>query len=242
VLLTWETPTADANPTGLTFTGTQPQGTAGASLLTTVTNNGTAPLIVSGETFTAATPANGDDFFVSSTSCDHRVLPGGTCEIRVRFAPQGAGTRQATMNIKSNAGSDTQVSLQGTGGNLPTGPSGPSGATGPTGADGGKGQDGSQGPKGDTGATPRIAVSCVTRTRRVRGRKRSVIVCTVRNLSATGKVRARLSRAGKVYARGTGRVRSGKARVALRGRAGAGAYTLTIQSVHAVVRVTIRLR
>jgi hypothetical protein len=104
-----------------------------------------------------------------------------------------------------------------------------------------KGDTGPQGPKGDTGATPRIAVSCVLRTKTVRRKKRQVIVCTVRNLGASGKVRARLSRAGKVYARGAGRVRLGNARIALRGRARAGVYSLTIERARASVRITVRL-
>src|SRR5204863_2818 len=65
-----------------------PQGTSSAPQSVTITNNGSAPLVVSGFAFTGANP---DDFFTGGDSCHSAVAPGGFCSAQVRFAPQAQG-------------------------------------------------------------------------------------------------------------------------------------------------------
>lgn len=134
VAITYDTPTAGAStPTAF---GSQPMTTVSAPKVVTVTNTGDAPLVVHGETFTT------DDFFVGSTDCGGTIPKGGTCEINVRFAPQGTttGPRSATMHIKSNdPASPTDVSLSGTADAAPCQP----------GSLSCKGATGDQGPPGD---------------------------------------------------------------------------------------------
>jgi hypothetical protein len=78
----------------------QPRGSLSAPRQVTVTNNGAADLQVVGESFTG--PA-ADDFFVGASTC-RGPLPGGTsCSVWVRFAPQGAGNRTATLVLDTNA-------------------------------------------------------------------------------------------------------------------------------------------
>jgi Ca2+-binding RTX toxin-like protein len=78
-----------------------------------VTNNGSAPLVVSGATLN---PATGSGFTIVTNACS-TVAPGATCTITVAFAP-GASTavRTATLNIAHNAaGTPTAVTLTGQG-------------------------------------------------------------------------------------------------------------------------------
>ena len=78
-----------------------------------VTNNGSAPLVVSGVTLN---PATGSGFTIATNACS-TVAPGATCTITVAFAP-GASTaaRTATLNIAHNAaGTPTAVTLTGQG-------------------------------------------------------------------------------------------------------------------------------
>ena len=128
-----------------------PQGTVSVSRDVTVTNSGdVGPLTITGETF-----EGNDDFFVAATNCGGPLDPGKTCTISVRFAPHGSGSRSGTMHIYSNAssGSPTDVSLSGTGGDLPQGPQGDTGPQGPIGNTGPQGPIGNTGPQGPIGNT-----------------------------------------------------------------------------------------
>jgi hypothetical protein len=145
-------PTADPSPSSLTFGSVDPvpQGTVSAPQTLTITNNGSAPLVVSGF---ATGGANPGDFLTGNTSCLAPVAPGSDCTVEVRFAPQAEGSRSATLSVLSNAPASTAVTLSGTAGPLPrgdTGPTGPQGDTGPTGP---QGDTGPTGPQGDTGPT-----------------------------------------------------------------------------------------
>jgi hypothetical protein len=83
----------------------------------TLTNTGSAPLVVSAASVSGA--ARGD--YLVSDRCQDPVPVSGTCEIGVRFAPQAAGVRPGTLTIKSNdPGSPATVSLSGTGARAPS--------------------------------------------------------------------------------------------------------------------------
>jgi hypothetical protein len=101
-----------------------------------------------------------EDFMIDSSSCLGAVAFEATCQLKVRFAPQGTGTRTATLQIAGNMGAGpAEISLSGTGGTLPQGPQGETGATGlqgeagATGSQGSQGDTGSQGPAGQAGVT-----------------------------------------------------------------------------------------
>jgi hypothetical protein len=116
----------------------------GAPQPVTVTNIGIAPLRVTGFTFSGANPG---DFLVSSDDCRGGAIdPGGSCVVNVGFAPQGQGSRSATLVIESSdpLGPAT-VALSGDGAGLPAGPQGPDGPAGP------RGPLGPQGPAGPAG-------------------------------------------------------------------------------------------
>ena len=138
-------------PTSQDF-GSQAQGTVGGSHQFTVTNADLTPLTVTGETF-----GGNDDFFVSSTTCGGTVAT--SCDVWVRFAPQGTGSRSGTMTVNSSSGDSNSVTLTGTGtvrdpgATGATGGTGATGATGGTGATGATGATGVDGVNGMTGAT-----------------------------------------------------------------------------------------
>lgn len=79
-----------------------------ASQRITLTNTGTAPLVISGIT------ATGD--FADVTDYSVSVLAGGVCHIDVTFTPLAVGSQTGTISIASNApGSPHVVTLGGTG-------------------------------------------------------------------------------------------------------------------------------
>jgi hypothetical protein len=142
-------PTDVASPTALTFAETQPLGTTGAGKTVTVTNEGAAPMVVTGSTFGGADP---EDFFVGASNCGGEIAVGASCQIVVRFVPQATGSRSANLLIDSNdPASPAIVTLTGTGGTLPQGPQGEMGAEGTTGSQGPAGPQGSTGSQGPAG-------------------------------------------------------------------------------------------
>jgi hypothetical protein len=154
VSITYPTPaTATPDTSAITFPETQPEQTLSAPQTITITNKGGNPLLIDGTTFAGSTSPLGtdhpEDFLIGSSSCMGPTVFESTCQLTVRFAPQGEGTRTATLQIAGNAGAGpTVVTLTGTGGALPQGPTG---ATGPAGATGSTGATGSQGPAGAAG-------------------------------------------------------------------------------------------
>jgi sugar lactone lactonase YvrE len=107
-------PTADLNPTTLTFTGTT-VNTMSAAQTVTLTNNGNVPTLVTAITITGA---NAGDFATTNTcGAAGGILPTMNCTISVTFKPTATGARTATLNIADNVGVGTQmVALTGTGG------------------------------------------------------------------------------------------------------------------------------
>ena len=104
---------ASVSPGGIDF-GAQGPGTAGAPRPVTVTNQGTASLRVSGVTV-GGTDAGA--FTVAGETCTRApVAPGGSCTVRVRFAPDGTGARSATLGVLTNDAAGIQtVTLTGEG-------------------------------------------------------------------------------------------------------------------------------
>ena len=160
-------PIADRSPVSLTF-GTPtptPQGTVSAPQSATITNNGSAPLIVSGFAISGANPG---DFFTSGDDCGGALSPGSSCIVDIRFSPQAQGARTATLTASTDAPANPSTALSGTAGPLPAGSTGSTGATGSTGSTGPTGLTGATGPIGPVGATAQLAR---TPTRALRNRQ-----------------------------------------------------------------------
>jgi hypothetical protein len=123
-------PAAGLSPAALNFGSAAspvPQGTASAPQTVTISNDGSAPLRVTGF---AITGSDRGDFDTGAQTCGQPVAPGGSCQVRVRFFPQAEGNRQANLEILSNAAT-TPIIVSGVAGPLPTGPTGPKGDPGP---------------------------------------------------------------------------------------------------------------
>ena len=135
-------PQAQFSATSLTFS-TQAQTTVSRAQTLTITNGGTSALQITGLAFGGADP---DDFFVGSSTCGGDIALAQSCQVTVRFTPQGTGARSASLLVTSNdPASPSTVSVSGTGAALPQGTTGPQGAPGP------RGPAGPQGPIGPSG-------------------------------------------------------------------------------------------
>jgi hypothetical protein len=214
--------------------------TASTAEAFTLTNNGSAPLVVSSVSLTGSDPTD----YVVTDGCEQMVAVSASCKIGVRFDPQATGASSATMSIATNAATSPTVALSGTGGALPTGPTGPSGPTGPTGPGGATGSigpvgpSGATGPAGASGATGATGpageielVTCTKVTKKVKGKRVTHTKCTTKLVSSpvrfqTSRARATISRAGRVYA--TGFLHAGRLTVRARSPLRAGRYTLTL--------------
>ena len=99
--------TAQLSPTSLKF-GNQAVGFTTVQKTVTLTNTGTAALVIGGVT------ASGD--FATNNLCPGSLAANGSCKINVTFTPTVAGIRAGTLTLTDNAGSGTQtVPLSGTG-------------------------------------------------------------------------------------------------------------------------------
>jgi hypothetical protein len=117
-----------AAPAALAF-GTQNVATTSAARAITVSNTGTAALVVSGVTVTGTDAAS---FTATPVAGCASVAPGASCTVNVTFAPATAGAKTATVNIADNApGSPHTVTVTGTGATAPvaTVPGAPTGVT-----------------------------------------------------------------------------------------------------------------
>lgn len=143
------------NPASLTFAGTSTQGTS-APQAVTLTNVDSVSLQIVGESFDYSNGQNGDDYFVSSGTCGGTIAAGATCQLEVRFNPQGTGSSSSGMFINTTDNSGVTdvayVALGGTATGLPQGPAGTTGTTGAAGSTGSAGSTGPQGPVGTQGA------------------------------------------------------------------------------------------
>ncbi len=238
--------TATPSASTITFAATQPLQTVSPPQTVTIANEGGNPLQISGATFAASTSPlatdHPEDFLIGSSSCLGPVVFEASCQLTVRFAPQGEGTRTATLQIASNAGAGpTVLAITGAGGTLPQGPTGPTGGQGPG------GQIGPSGPPGPVGATGKqgpVGPTAVYMCHRRQGQGRYEIACFVRILSAPKSVvSATLTRGGVVYARtAPGAITVGQQLVLkARRRVSAGRYTLILVSKSATTKQTITL-
>ena len=197
VTLTYAAPIADESTTAIGFAGAQPQGLASSAQTLTVTDDGSAPLVVSGFILGGPNPA---DYLVDN-GCQQPVAAGASCTILIRFAPQAPGPSTGTLTLETNAVvAPPTVALSGTGGGAAVqGPTGPAGATGPG---------------GSAGAPGKVRlVTCHAVKKTVTRKHKKVRVtqqkCTTKTVTGGAKFtttgaseRATLWRAGVVYARG----------------------------------------
>ncbi len=108
-------PDVTVNPASLDF-GAVAVGDRSADEVVTVTNDGTANLII---TTISLGGTNPDQFAKASDKCSKKTLtPGGSCTVAARFKPTSNGAKTATLIIPSNDPDENpfNVSLTGTGG------------------------------------------------------------------------------------------------------------------------------
>src|SRR4029077_7089845 len=106
-------PAATVTPNAIAF-GNQPTGSTSAATSISVTNSGSAPLVIGA---IAMAGTNAADFAKVSDLCSNTtVAPGATCTLGVSFSPSATGARTASLSISDNAaGSPQSVALSGTG-------------------------------------------------------------------------------------------------------------------------------
>ena len=134
VTITYAVPAVSQSATVIGF-ATQPHGTVSAEQTLTVTNKGSAPLVVSGVVLGGADPGD----YMIDNRCQQPVPPGASGQVGVRFAPQKQGASSASLTLVTNAPSaPAAVALSGTGGPPVQSPPGTTpgtisqGAAGPT--------------------------------------------------------------------------------------------------------------
>ncbi|MDO9353080.1 MAG: choice-of-anchor D domain-containing protein [Solirubrobacteraceae bacterium] len=204
-------------PSGTIDFGSVAQTTLSQARSITISNTAGSAALRIGRAVLVGT--DGEDFIVSGDTCSGEAIAvGGSCTIRVRFAPSNAGSAAASLSLAANTALPiTMIPLVGTGGDLPTGPQGIAGPAGPTGAagvngaagadgaagtpgtNGAAGANGTAGPTGATGpagAPGRNAVVTCVAKRPVKGRV--PVRCTVKLASTPKKgTAARLTQRGK---------------------------------------------
>jgi hypothetical protein len=103
--------TAQRSPASLTF-ASQAIGANSKPQMTTVTNDGSAVLNISGITLTGSNPGD----FKQKNNCGSSLAVGASCTVSVVFKPTAAFTRTANVAISDDAtGSPQTVALTGTG-------------------------------------------------------------------------------------------------------------------------------
>ena len=103
---------ASVSPASLAF-GSVTTGTLSTTQNITVSNTGTANLLVSSVTLTGVDLSQ---FTITNNGCAAAVVPAGNCIITVRFNPTTTGVKAAAVSIAHNAaGSPGAVALSGTG-------------------------------------------------------------------------------------------------------------------------------
>jgi hypothetical protein len=178
-------PTADSGPASLIFGSPTPvpRGTLSGPKRVTFTNNGSAPLVITG--FAVSGP-NAGDFTSGFDTCHAAIPPGESCAAEVRFAPRAQGARAATLTALTNASTNPEVALSGTGGPLPRGP---------------------RGPRGPAGRNARV--TCLIRNRDA---ARVDVTCRVKLVGRrSARLRWRLTHHGHDVAHGIARARHGHA-------------------------------
>jgi hypothetical protein len=91
----------------------QPVGSAGPSKTITLKNTGDMPLNVASA---AVEGPNAAEFTVTKNACTAAVAAGASCDVAVRFAPTATGSRNASLNLTTDApGRFSAVALTGNG-------------------------------------------------------------------------------------------------------------------------------
>jgi hypothetical protein len=215
-------PVATVSPSTPPAFPATPQGELSAPSTVTVSNSGQRDLSIAGLSFTGANPG---DFLVTSDSCLANIAPGDSCQIGVSFAPQAQGARSAALRIATSdyANGPLTVSLSGTGGPLPTGTQGIQGPQGIQGTQGVQGPQGIQGPRGVAGT-----IVC-------QNTAAAKILCAIEfapGTYTTQRVNAAadftITRANRIVARGTFKLRNGHITTTRIPQLGHGRYTLTV--------------
>lgn len=98
-------------PLALNF-GNQGIGVSSTPLVATFTNSESAPLTMSGVTFSGANASE----FSETDNCGASLAAGSSCTVNITFTPQAGGARTATMSITDSAANSPQtVALTGNG-------------------------------------------------------------------------------------------------------------------------------
>jgi hypothetical protein len=116
-------PAVTFSPTSLTFGSTVVGQTSqcSGSPCVTLTNTGTANLVINQNGVTITGTNSTDYTFTGSNTCNSgtgttTIATGNSCAITIQFTPSAAGTRTATISVADNAsGSPHTVSVTGTG-------------------------------------------------------------------------------------------------------------------------------
>ncbi len=108
------TPAPVASVSGALAFGNQTTATTSATQAITLTNTGTADLVVPAGGV-ALTGTNANQFAIAGNTCT-TIAPAANCTVTVQFSPTTAGAKTASVSIAHNAvGSPTLVGLTGTG-------------------------------------------------------------------------------------------------------------------------------
>ncbi len=112
LLGTGTAPVANVNPTAVNFGSLDVHSTSADSPIT-ISNTGTADLVITSVNLSAANPG---DFAFTAGALPVTVAPSGNTTITVRFSPTAGGNRSATLTIDDNAaGHPHTVGLTGNG-------------------------------------------------------------------------------------------------------------------------------
>jgi Abnormal spindle-like microcephaly-assoc'd, ASPM-SPD-2-Hydin len=107
-------PAVTLSPTGINF-GSQLVGQKSGAQAVTLTNSGTAPLLISSISLSGTNAAD----FAQTNTCPispGTLAPGANCTISVTFTPTATGARSASVSIGDNAsGSPHSAALSGSG-------------------------------------------------------------------------------------------------------------------------------
>jgi len=105
------TPSASLAPANVPF-GNQAVSTTSGQQPVSLSNNGNAPLTITGISITGIDITD----FGQTNNCGSSLAAGSSCTINVTFTPGALGARGATLNVADNAsGSPQTASLSGTG-------------------------------------------------------------------------------------------------------------------------------
>jgi hypothetical protein len=109
-------PDVTVAPATVTF-GSVPVGGKSTPLSVTVTNNGTAPLVLKALKLVGA---DSDQFVKPSDTCSKQVLAvNATCAVALRFKPSSSGPKTAALSIPSNDPDENPVTVTVSGSGTP---------------------------------------------------------------------------------------------------------------------------